>query len=316
MVAENVFRDSAGAWHSHAGFVVDYGPGGTGGMQPGRGHRRNMMNPDFREVGPGALPHGPNLSVTHNFGARDARLAGGVVYMDLNGNRFYDPGEGVGQAAISATGGATVSTWKSGAFALELEGEGEVTLTASFEGEKYSKTFPAGKENVKFDWVIPPQMALRKADRLLQSVDRLRDPKSSGYFQAVVNLYVNTKGLYLDDSRRTRVAELTREVGPELEAARKAVLEALKDPEAPGLQKLLTDARKPYRGTDADPWFQDAELIARLKRGVAGVDKTTVKVSPRDKRQLLALLEQEGQKLSTPAFKAELAALIARAKGL
>ena len=34
--AENAFKDSGGAWHSHWGFVVDHGEG-PGGMQPARG---------------------------------------------------------------------------------------------------------------------------------------------------------------------------------------------------------------------------------------------------------------------------------------
>src|ERR1041384_1985918 len=88
-----------------------------------------------------------------------ARCAGGVCYMDLNGNRFYDVGEGLGSMTISSSDGATVSTWKSGAFTLELKGQKEITLTAVYEGEKFSKTFSAGSENIKFDWIVAPQVA-------------------------------------------------------------------------------------------------------------------------------------------------------------
>ena len=55
---ENAFAASGGPWHSHWGYIVDAGPGGSGGMQPGRGHRRNMLCPGYREVGPGGIPYG------------------------------------------------------------------------------------------------------------------------------------------------------------------------------------------------------------------------------------------------------------------
>jgi len=66
--SENVFLTARDPLHSHVGFVVDWGPGGTGGMQPNRGHRRNILSPRYRLAGTAAVDHGSQISVTHNFG--------------------------------------------------------------------------------------------------------------------------------------------------------------------------------------------------------------------------------------------------------
>lgn len=309
--AENAFAGSQGAWNSHWGFVVDFGAG-PGGMQPERGHRRNMIG-GYKEVGPGGVPNGKGLSVTHNFGSRDVRMAGGVVYVDLNGNDFYDPGEGVGSVSMTASDGAACATWKSGAFALDFKGQKAVTLTAQFAGEKITKAFAAGKENVKFDWVIPREVPLRVADKYLAAVEKAVEPARN--FQARVSLHVNTSRLCLDEERKAKIAGLTQEIGPALEAAQKTVLEALREPEPAGLKKTLDEARKPWRETEADAWFGDAELIGKLKRGLASFQKQP-KPSNRDRRQFLAALEQEGERLKTVYFKPEHSALVSKAKSL
>lgn len=312
--AENAFAQSGGAWHSHWGFVVDYGAG-PGGMQPERGHRKNMIGPGYKEVGPGGVPNGKGLSVTHNFGSRDGRFAGGVVYVDVNANGFYDVGEGVGSVPVVSSDGASVSTWKAGGYTLELKGQKEITLTAVLGAEKFSRAFPAGQTNVKFDWAVPKEVPLKAADRLIEAVEKAADPKSSKRTQALVALYVHTRAGHLDEERKKRVADLTREIGTALEADQAAVLENLKDPEVKDLRKTLEERRKAWKGTEADAWFQDAELIGKLKRGVSTFSKQP-KPSEKDRKGFLSALEQEGARLKTPAFKAELGILIAKVKAL
>jgi hypothetical protein len=314
---ENAFAGSGGPWDSHWGFVVDFGAG-PGGMQPLRGHRTNMINPRFREVGPGGVPNGKGLSVTHDFGSRDTRLAGGVVYIDLNGNGFYDIGEGLGHVTIISSDGGSVTTWKSGAFAMDLKGQKEVTLTAFIDGEKSSKTFPAGAENVKFDWIVPQEVALRKADKYLGAVEAVKDPASAKYTQSLVNLYMNTQGLYLDADRKKKVGELTKEVGPALDAAEKAVLDAYKGSDPAEQHKAIDEQSKPYHGTDAEAWFKDAELVAKLQRGVTNFQKqaSVQKVTPKEKSQFVAALDAEGQRLKTVTWKQELSVLETRVKSI
>lgn len=309
--AENAFAGSGGSLDSHNGFLVDAGAG-PGGMQPERGHRKNMIAA-FREVGPGGVTTGRGLSVTHDFGSRDLRMAGGVVFIDANGNNFYDLGEGLGQVTISSSDGAAITTWKSGAYELDLKGQREVTLTASLGGEKFSKTFPSGKDNVKFDWAVPKEIPLKAVDKLIDAAEKAKDgPKA---FAALVALAVGSRNLYMDAERKAKVQELTRDVAAQLDAAENSVSDAMKDPEAGGLKKAIDEARKPYKGTEADAWFQDAETVAKLKRGVATFAKAG-KPDDKQKSQFVTALEAEGARLKTPHFKAELSGLISKVKGL
>ncbi|HZE97928.1 MAG TPA: hypothetical protein VE981_12945, partial [Planctomycetota bacterium] len=97
-------------------------------------------------------------------------------------------------------------------------------------------------------------------------------------------------------------------------AAEKAVEDAIKDPESAGLKKLIDEQRRPYKGTEADAWFQDAETIAKLKRGVVNLQKT--KPDDKQKSQFVAALEAEGTRLKTIHFKSELSGLISKVKSL
>ena len=314
---EDCFRDPGDPWGCHVGFVVDSGGDGPGGMQAGRGHRSNMINGGFHEIGLGAVPHGNSLSTTHDLGSRKGRSAGGVVYIDLNGNSFYDIGEGLGNIAIVCSDGKETKTWASGAFSMDLKGAQAVTLTAELEGEKFSKTFPAGNENIKFDWLVPAAIPLKKADKLLSALDAIADTESPKYFQAVIALYAGTQGLYLDAPRKTRIAGLTKNAGPQLDAAQKTVQEALADGDATKLQKAVAESRKPFRGTIADAWFTDAELFGRLKQGAANFEKqaTQSKTAIKERKQFAAMLEEAGTNIVTTHFKQELAALIAKTRG-
>jgi hypothetical protein len=81
-----------------------------------------------------------------------------------------------------------------------------------------------------------------------------------------------------------------------------------------GLQKLLDEQRKPYKGTEADAWFADAEMLAKLKRGVGAFLKQP-KPSDRDRKQMAAALEDAQRRMKTGAFKAEVDGLIAQVRG-
>lgn len=109
---ENIYAYSSGVWFGHAGFQVDWGPGGTGGMQTPRGHRTTIHNPNFREIGVGIVNGsngavGPQL-VTQDFGEPwDTQSFGtGVAYYDLNANSFYDIGEGISGLTVNVSGAA------------------------------------------------------------------------------------------------------------------------------------------------------------------------------------------------------------------
>jgi len=115
-VGESVFSYAKDVFHGHAGFQIDWGTGGTGGMQDGRGHRMNNHG-NFREVGIGVLfgtktnpttlkVVGPQL-VTQNFASANPNnqaFVTGVAYYDVNGNSFYDLGEGIGGLTVNVNG--------------------------------------------------------------------------------------------------------------------------------------------------------------------------------------------------------------------
>lgn len=137
---ESIYAYAQSVTHGHAGFEVDWG-NGPGGMQDPPGHRINNHNAAFREIGigvingTGANGTGPQ-SVTFNFGNRAnlGPLLTGVAYYDLNGNQFYDLGEGVGGFTVNvndATFHAVTST--SGGYAVP-SANGARTVTFSGAG--------------------------------------------------------------------------------------------------------------------------------------------------------------------------------------
>jgi len=108
-VGENIYAYSRSGEYGHAGFEVDWGYG-SGGMIDGRGHRLNIHDVDFREIGVGVILGrngnvGPQV-VTQNFGVQGGSptFATGVVYYDLNSNGFYDIGEGIAGLSVHVDG--------------------------------------------------------------------------------------------------------------------------------------------------------------------------------------------------------------------
>src|SRR5687768_4911537 len=154
-IAENVFAAAESVFHGHAGFEVDWGFG-PGGMQTPPGHRNTIHNGLFREVGvgvvfgenepepgsqiPGSNVVGPSL-VSQEFGTRQGAtpLITGVAYYDVNGNDFYDIGEGIGGVNVSVSATATqANTAQSGGYAVPVAGNGNYTVT--FSGAGFSAT--------------------------------------------------------------------------------------------------------------------------------------------------------------------------------
>jgi len=138
-IGENVYAYSKSVWYGHAGFQVDWGGTVlTGGMQSPPGHRNNIHSSTFREVGIGVVlgsngSVGPQL-VTQDFGTRGGLLPfiTGVVYRDLNGNGFYNPGEGVGGVTVNVSNANYHAvTASSGGYSVPVPGNGSYTVTFS-----------------------------------------------------------------------------------------------------------------------------------------------------------------------------------------
>lgn len=169
---ENVFSYSTSVHQGHAGFQVDWGPGGTGGMQAGRGHRVNIHQSYFKEIGIGVLNGtntvngetvGPQL-VTQDMGLQNSSPAfvTGVAYYDLNGNDFYDLGEGVGGVRVDVAGASFFAiTTSSGGYAVPVPtSNANRNVTFTNLGFNHDATAAiAGGANVKVDMrptYVPP----------------------------------------------------------------------------------------------------------------------------------------------------------------
>ncbi len=269
-VAENVFVHGRGPWYSHAEFIVDRGPEGTGGMQPGRGHRVNIFADKFREYGGSYLPHGNKASVTQMFGTRGGgRFAGGVAYVDKNKNGFYDIGEGMGGIQMSG-GGKTAKTWKSGAYSLAIGG-GKVAITAAYNDHKYTKTLPAGSDNVKFDFIIPQTADVKRVKAMLAMVKRYGDTKSKRRFRAIVNLILKTQNVVIDDATRDQITAVSAEVTVQLEKDRQAARDAIETDDMKKARKIITDLRNSYSMTPAFNWFNEAIRCTLLRTRYLGL---------------------------------------------
>lgn len=129
------------------------------------GHRANLLNDTYREIGVGleAGQYGSyeGAFVTQNF-ARTASspFLTGVAFDDLDGDRRYDVGEGLGSFTISAKNnstGAVTTTTTTAAGGYDI-GLAAGTYTVTFSGSGFATTTQQatiGTRNVKLDLVDP-----------------------------------------------------------------------------------------------------------------------------------------------------------------
>jgi hypothetical protein len=128
------------------------------------GHRANLLNPNFREVGLG-VEVGDYRGRSSAFLTEDFAKAGsdlfltGVAFDDRDGDRFYDPGEGLGSIAVTARNASgqlfKTTTTAAGGYDLVLK-PGTYTVTFSGPGIATStQTATIGTKNVKKDLIDP-----------------------------------------------------------------------------------------------------------------------------------------------------------------
>lgn len=164
-VGENVYAFQESNFHGHSAYLIDWGTGPTG-IQTPPGHRDNIMDPSWQEVGISVLfstpasngDVGPQLS-TQDFGRRGNfgnPLILGVAFTDGDGDDFYDAGEGMAGVTITANDGTTnftTTTMTAGGFQLAVP-DGTYTVTAAgggLSGAKLLGTAVVSGDNVKLD---------------------------------------------------------------------------------------------------------------------------------------------------------------------
>lgn len=140
----------------------------------GRGHRLNLLEPNYREVGVGIKEGGFNFQgdtlnsvmVTEDFGRSQATATAflvGVVYRDQDQDGFYSPGEGISGITVMPDQGSYYAvTSTSGGYAIPtggLKGTLHVTFTGDLLDRPVNQTVALSGGNVKLDLEtssIPP----------------------------------------------------------------------------------------------------------------------------------------------------------------
>ena len=122
------------------------------------GHRANILNASYREVGIGFATgeyQGWNAAfVTQNFGKQtNAPILTGVAFNDRDADGFYDPSEGLSGVTVTATDAYgrtyTTTSMSAGGYQLELTAG---TYTVTFSGAANgSKQVTIADRNVKVD---------------------------------------------------------------------------------------------------------------------------------------------------------------------
>lgn len=122
------------------------------------GHRINLFDPVFEEVGIGWLASSRYLTQDFGLQSPSSETPGpflvGAVYNDVDGNNFYDIGEGISGVTITpSTGTYYAVSSTSGGYAFPIETSGTITVTASGSGlGSISKTVSLTGANIKLDF--------------------------------------------------------------------------------------------------------------------------------------------------------------------
>ncbi len=263
---EDVFRDARDILQAHASFLIDRGPGGAGGMQPGRGHRSNMSQAKFRLVGLAAVPDGGRLAVTHDFSGSTDVYISGAVFFNPDGAKDYQPGHGRGGVVITASDGSRAVTWASGAYSLRLKHPGDVTLIADDLGLTTRVALAGTGENRQWDWAITPAAEESRLRALIAAVAHFTDPATKAAKRARIALAYASQGLALPDALAREVAAAVGDADSQLAAAQAQARAACARPEG---AQALAKIRAPFSGTPAAAWFDEAAQAINAHRAVA-----------------------------------------------
>lgn len=129
----------------------------------GRGHRLNLLDDHFKEIGVGAATgvfQGYNAVLTsQDFAAESGNsFLTGVAFTDAAGTHFYKPGEGLGSITITATRASdqavfTTTTWAAGGYSLALApGTYEVAASGAGLGTVSAGNVVIGTRNLEVDF--------------------------------------------------------------------------------------------------------------------------------------------------------------------
>ncbi|MGI1663408.1 CAP domain-containing protein [Palleronia sp. KMU-117] len=146
------------------------------------GHRTNLMNETFREIGIGQeagkfLSNGTNWNasmLTEKFAKSGSSVfVTGVVYDDLDGNDFYTIGEGRG-GAVFRIGGLSDTTETAGGYALKIAPSAAALVEISYGGFDGVVALDVSGGNGKVDYVVGGPVLLSASATLVSGVEHAR----------------------------------------------------------------------------------------------------------------------------------------------
>ena len=298
---ENIIKYGRNPWHQHVAFVIDWGEG-PGNMQPGRGHRANIMSSAYRVVGVGAVEHpdGDDMAVTADFGGGNQRYVGGVVYNDADGDRFYDIDEGVGGVGFTH-GDRSVQSWGSGAYTLPISND-EGWVYISVNGAVYARFVPAGTTNLKLDLRVNEGGQFVDGNELLDELEGLNDIRK---FKRIIELAMQLPTVFIrsDEGEAEDLYRLVKEVRDEVIADQEELFWAVQYAEIDPVLNLCREKTGRYRGTLLEDWFNDADLCARMRASYLEIaTMLTEGETPPTQAQynrLLRVMERQFEQIST-----------------
>ena len=200
--SENIFAHAKSVLNGHVGFEIDWGESREGktlfGMQDPPGHRENIHSDKFKEAGIGIVK-GSNESgdedvgpmiITQNFAApKDDNLCfiTGVAYQDLNGNRFYDIGEGLSGIKFSSpSAGYFAVTSSSGGYSIPtiIDGLYAVVMENSFTGDDLFWVPISNSQNEKLDYVFIGNLVMDGSGNIIQ--ENIQHPNGNIFNQILM----------------------------------------------------------------------------------------------------------------------------------
>ncbi len=128
------------------------------GLFKSAGHRRNLMNDGFTEIGLGQeygrFDNFDASMLTEKFASdRGDPFLLGVVFDDQDGDDFFDPGEELPDVRVAVSGEGATFTGDGGGYGIRVDGSGTFNVTFSGGGldGSVTRTVQIGAENVKLD---------------------------------------------------------------------------------------------------------------------------------------------------------------------
>ena len=155
-------------------------------------------------MGCAVLPRTGGICVVQEFFRLGTRFACGVAYCDLDGDEFYDVGEGLGEAVADGRRRAHDDLGERGVRPADPSGDaGRVTL--AWEGFTATRAFPEGGRNAKLDLRITPPVVAAMYDTRMRAVEeeRAARPLEMGWQRLALRLHRMLGLGFLDPPRGT-----------------------------------------------------------------------------------------------------------------